>query len=166
MEEKQFITPHTSLAQLQEYFPNAYNFLIENVSYFQQIKNENILSAMKDSLNIAIISSYSQIPIHQLINKLREVEGEELSQDYSTSKPEWLIEANFAKILDARQIIMAGGHPLDQVMEEVNKLSKNQIFKLITPFAPEPLINVFKSQGCVVWVEEADENLFYTYIKK
>lgn len=166
MEEKQFITPNTTLAQLNEYFPNAYNFLIENVSYIKQINNENLLSAMANSLNIAIISSYLQIPIHQLINKLREVEGENVSQGHSTSKPEWLIEDNIAKSLDARQIIMAGGHPLDKVMEEVVKLSKNQIFKLITPFAPEPLIAVFKSQGCEVWVEEAADSLFITYIKK
>mgnify|MGYP000203412612 CR=1 FL=1 len=165
MEEQVFITPNTTLSQLKVNFPQAYNFVFDNVDYLSQIKNSNLISIMSDSINISMIAEYSKIPLHQLINKLREVSGVIINEVENNPRPQWLKSESISNSLDAREIIMNGGHPLDQVMEEVKKLDKNKIFELITPFAPDPLINIFRSQGFEVWVEQESVNLYKTYIK-
>jgi len=68
-----------------------------------------------------------------------------------------------AKTLDARPLLEAGQHPVNIVMEELSQLGPDQMFELITPFLPSPLIDMAKSSGFIAWTEEEMPGVFKTY---
>ena len=59
-----------------------------------------------------------------------------------------------------------GKHPVDLVMKELSLLEKGQIFELITPFFPAPLIDIAKSKGFLAWSEEKEKDFAKTYFAK
>ena len=62
-------------------------------------------------------------------------------------KPAWLTESQLAFSLDAREMLARGEHPLTKVMELSSGLLTGQIFELITPFLPQPLIDKVGAGG-------------------
>jgi len=81
-------------------------------------------------------------------------------------RPAWL-DTNRIKItLDARPILASGEHPLQRVMDECAKLQSGEIFEIITPFPPMPMIEKLTAMGFENWVEPAENGLFHTYFGK
>ena len=81
-------------------------------------------------------------------------------------KPIWLDPENIGKILDARPIIESGGHPLEQVMQDLASMENNKIYELITPFLPSPLLDVVKKKGYNIWSEEVEGTIVKNYFIK
>jgi hypothetical protein len=78
-------------------------------------------------------------------------------------KPAWLNAANIKQTLDAREILASGGHPLEQVLNEVSDLEQDEIYELITPFLPFPLIEKVKNIGFEAYSEEESGGLVRNY---
>jgi len=81
-------------------------------------------------------------------------------------KPSWLNEANIKQSLDAREILASGGHPLEQVMKEITDFKPGEIYELITPFSPDPLIEKVKILGFEAYSEQESSGLVRNYFLK
>jgi hypothetical protein len=81
-------------------------------------------------------------------------------------KPSWLNNANIKQSLDAREILASGGHPLEQVMQEIADFKTGEIYELVTPFSPAPLIDKVKNIGFEAYSEQESSGLVRNYFLK
>jgi hypothetical protein len=81
-------------------------------------------------------------------------------------KPSWLNEANIKQSLDAREILASGGHPLEQVIGEIAGFMPGDIYELITPFSPAPLIEKVKNLGFEAYSEQESSGIVRNYFLK
>jgi hypothetical protein len=94
------------------------------------------------------------------------LEGLEAGTPGHTEKPSWLQEEKIVKRLDARPVILQGGHPLGEVLNGVSDLKAGEIFELVTPFLPAPLIERVVAQGFDNWSDKKSEDHFINYFLK
>jgi uncharacterized protein (DUF2249 family) len=80
--------------------------------------------------------------------------------------PTWLDKTKIKVTLDARPILAAGEHPLQKVMEESAKLSAGEIYEIITPFPPMPMIDKLTAVGFESFSETDGNGLFHTYFRR
>jgi uncharacterized protein (DUF2249 family) len=81
-------------------------------------------------------------------------------------KPIWLQQGHVKITLDARPILAAGEHPLARVMEETKDLQSGDIYEMITPFTPVPLIEKAKALGFEAFSSEENPSEIHTYFYK
>ena len=84
----------------------------------------------------------------------------------SLEKPDWMDESKIVKTLDAREIVNNGGHPVGQVLKEVRDLKSGEIYEMIAPFLPAPLIDQVAEQGYKTWTIEPDPGFFRCFFYK
>ncbi len=80
--------------------------------------------------------------------------------------PAWLDKRNIKITLDARPILASGEHPLQRVMEECASLQPGEIYMIITPFPPTPMIEKLTALGYENFVENADNGIFHTFFTR
>jgi hypothetical protein len=172
MNEKMNITPETKIGKLLEYYPQLEDELISISPAYSKLKNPILRKTVGKVASLRQVAEVGEIPVADLINRLRKHVGicEEFVADNKTAKnaekPDWIKSDKTAKTLDARPIIESGGHPLEPVMKELAELENDQIYELITPFVPSPLLDVVRNKGYQVWSETAGDNLVKNYFVK
>ena len=80
--------------------------------------------------------------------------------------PDWLNKSNIKISLDARPLLAQGIHPLEQVQTECAALTAGQIFEIITPFPPTPMIEKMASAGFETYSAMENDGMFHTFFKK
>lgn len=81
-------------------------------------------------------------------------------------KPTWLDKADIKITLDARPILASGEHPLERVMREAGDLNPGEIYEIITPFPPMPMIEKLNAKGFESFSELEESALYHTYFFK
>lgn len=81
-------------------------------------------------------------------------------------KPLWFDTASITETMDAREMLKAGQHPLADVLSKTSALKQGQIFELITPFPPTPLIGKVVDNGCEAYVQSINNDEVHTYFLK
>lgn len=81
-------------------------------------------------------------------------------------KPTWLETANIKTTLDARPILASGEHPIERVISETTALKPGEIYEIITPFPPMPMIEKLKALGFENYSESDDAGLFHNFFLK
>jgi hypothetical protein len=66
-------------------------------------------------------------------------------------KPKWFLNSRIVKTLDAKPLLSQGIHPLDQVIAETASFASGDIFEIITPFVPHPMMEKMKDDGFSTW---------------
>lgn len=79
--------------------------------------------------------------------------------------PTWLNKSNIKISLDARPLLMQGIHPLEQVFQSTSDFKSGEIFEIITPFPPTPMIEKMEERGFATH-SEVNNGLFSTYFCK
>lgn len=79
--------------------------------------------------------------------------------------PAWLNKANIKKTLDARPLLASGIHPLEQVQGESSLLVAGEIYEIITPFPPFPMIEKMEAAGFDSFSDQIGGE-FHTYFLK
>jgi uncharacterized protein (DUF2249 family) len=80
--------------------------------------------------------------------------------------PDWLKTENIKITLDARPLLAQGIHPLEQVQQECAALQPGEIFEIITPFPPAPMIEKMTAAGFEVYSVAEDDGMVHTCFKK
>ena len=80
--------------------------------------------------------------------------------------PDWLDKTKIKITLDARPILAAGEHPLQRVVEESTKLAPGEIYEIITPFPPTPMIEKLTASGFQGFSETDPTGMFHTYFRR
>jgi hypothetical protein len=77
---------------------------------------------------------------------------------------EWTRPDAVVARLDARPILASGGHPLQQVLTEVERIGDGT-YELVTPFVPTPLIEKVRAIGYEAQTRQ-DGGTVYTYFRR
>jgi uncharacterized protein (DUF2249 family) len=166
------ITPRTKVYELLQSYPELEDTLIEMAPVFKKLKNPVLRRTIARVTTLQQAAQVGEIPVHSLVNTLRQkvgqdtLEGLEAGTAGHAEKPSWLQEASIVKRLDARPIIEQGGHPLGEVLEGVKELKPGEIYELITPFLPAPLIERVVAQGFDHYADKKAEDHFVSYFLK
>lgn len=168
MENKLVISPKTKVLQLIETYPELEDVLIEYVPAFKKLKNPVLRKTVAKIATLQQASVIGNVKIEELINTLRKAVGEDLisiedNDNYNTIKPEWFEESNILHSIDIREMLNRGEQPVNQVITELTNLSKGEIYKVISPFIPAPLIDKASSLEIKHWIDKKEEEVFEVY---
>lgn len=165
MTKKKYITPHTTIEELFTDFPEIKDSFFKFFPDYAKINNPALQSIMFKNTTIEQLCSKTGRNLPDTINTLRSFLGLEKINNIN-DEPDWLDKSKISKTLDARPIIMSGGHPIQDVTMAVQSLSEGEVFQLVTPFQPTPLIEMIGSQGFKTYCEKENDILYYTYFSK
>ncbi len=171
METKLIITPKTKVFDLLEAYPELEELLIDTIPTFKKLKNPLLRNTVAKITTLQQAAPIGNIKTEELINLLRKTVGQETMdsiQDtgFVTSKPAWYDEQKIVRTFDVREMLEAGEHPVNQVLADVKALNEGEIYAMIAPFLPAPLIEKAASLNARHWVDQVDDELFYIYFCK
>ncbi|PJA29033.1 MAG: hypothetical protein CO189_03630 [candidate division Zixibacteria bacterium CG_4_9_14_3_um_filter_46_8] len=166
------ITPETKVGKMLNAYPHLEEVLIKMAPAFSKLKNPVLRKTVGKVANLHQVAQMGNISLGLLINTLRkeagleQLDGVQLDESVQSDRPEWLDLSRIVNRLDARTIIEQGGHPMGQVMNDINQLKDDEIYELTTPFVPAPLVDMAKGRGFVAWSFEKGPELVKTYFKR
>lgn len=153
------ISPKTKVLQLIETWPQLEDVLIGYVPAFKKLKNPVLRKTVAKITTLQQAAAIGNVKVEDLVNRMRKEVGQELIGEsaesiYNTKRPHWMDENNVHKELDARKMLAAGEHPVNQVMADLKQLPAGKIYKLLAPFLPAPLIDKASSLSVEHWLNE------------
>jgi len=172
MEPTLYITPRTKVAELLKHYPELEDTLVAMTPAFEKLRNPVLRKTVARVTSLQNAAKIANISVTSMVNTLREKVGQEKMEGIEEngfdqkSAPSWFAEGKIVKNLDARPLIEAGDHPLGEVMKEIQDLKKGDIYELITPFLPAPMIERIMSMGYDKWTKKDSTDLYYTYFYK
>ncbi len=165
------ISPETKIGALLDRFPNLEKTLFEIAPEFKKLRNPILRKTIARVTSLRQASTVAKIPLADMINKLRNEAGiqEEFMSDEDTvslSKeiPSWFLTTRIVQSLDARPMLEKGEQPLNKVFSDCKNLEAGDIYELITPFLPAPLIDTAKEKEYLTWSKKEGEGVFKTYL--
>lgn len=166
------ILPETKIGALLERFPQLEKVLLEMAPQFKQLHSPILRRTVGKVASLSQAAAIGKVPLTDMINTLRreagfqEVFSTALEEDVTSEEaPGWFNESQIVKTLDARPLLAAGEQPIQRVLQEVKMLSEGEIYALITPFIPAPLIEAAQNQGYQVWENEAEPGVYKTFFR-
>jgi uncharacterized protein (DUF2249 family) len=155
------ITPETKVGALLKNFPQLEETLLKLSPEFKKLRNPILRKTIARVATLRQVAAVGKISLAEMINRLREaagVEGRMGADDAevpaSKGKPSWFAVAKIVKSLDARPLLERGEQPMNRVFLDCKKLHSGEIYELIAPFLPSPLIAEAEKQGYSVWTRE------------
>jgi uncharacterized protein (DUF2249 family) len=164
------ITPETKISVLLDEFPELQADLEDLVPEFKKLRNPILRKTIARITTLRQAASIGKLPLAELINTLRSSVGakahfkNEVGNESENDKaPAWFTPERIVKTLDARPMLEKGEHPVQTVLQECRLLKSGEIFELITPFLPAPLMDKAREQGCYTWSMENNRGVVNTY---
>jgi uncharacterized protein (DUF2249 family) len=165
------ITPETKISKLLEEFPQLEEVLIEMAPEFKKLRNPILRKTIARVASLRQVAGVGGVSLSEMINRLRKEAGiqemfisDEVLEMASKDCPSWFSSSRIVQSLDARPMLDAGEQPISRVFNECKNLKKGEIFELITPFVPVPLIEEAKRRGYLVWVDREGDDKVKTYL--
>jgi hypothetical protein len=169
--QKLIISPKTKVLQLIETYPQLEDVLINYVPAFKKLKNPILRKTVARIATLQQAATVGNVKVEDLINLLRKKVGQDTIElaneiNYNTKQPDWFVMSRVTSELDVREMLNAGEQPVNKVVSDLNHLKENDIYKLIAPFIPAPLIDKALSLEIDHWIKKESEELFIVYFKK
>lgn len=170
--DKFIITPKTKVGELLEKFPELEDALIEIAPTFKKLKNPVLRKTIAKITSLEQAAAVAGIGVEKIVNKMRQLAGQDdmdihvAPANSPTGKPDWLDESKVVKTHNALDEISRGEHPLGAVMGWINHAESGQIYLLISPFYPAPLLDKAGELGCSIWSDKKSDELYNNYILK
>ncbi len=166
------ITPSTKVNDLLDVYPELEETLIGIAPPFKKLKNPFIRKSVARVATIKHISSVGNVPLNELINKLRKAIGQPATNDfyedenYFSNKPEWFSADKISLSMNEEKLEDKDKMTLVTILQEARNVKKGEIIELITSFIPAPGIDRMKSKGYSVWTVKEDDDLIKSYFLK
>ena len=165
------ITPKTKVAELLDRYPDLEETLISYTPAFKKLKNPVLRKTIARITTLQQASSIAGVKVEELVNALRKKAGQdtmEINEErgYNHKKPGWFNNDNITIHFDARQMLDAGEHPVNQVMADLKGMKNGEIYELRAPFLPAPLIDKAASIKFQHWAVAKGETDFIIYYCK
>jgi hypothetical protein len=169
------ITPDAKLGALLERWPVFEQVLIDMSPHFRALRNPVLRRTVARVATLRQVSSVSGVALGTLIARLRSAAGLEAAGAPGTegeavaepsTPPSWLAAARVTHRHDARAAIEAGEHPLPQVMRDLGGLGEGDVYELITPFVPAPLLDMAREKGFLGHSVREAETVVRTYFRR
>lgn len=166
------ITPDTKVGEMLDAFPFLEEKLIAIAPVFTKLRNPVLRKTIAKVTSLRQAATVGQVPVSRLINELRMAAGQP-ADDSSSGMESWKPASEYSdenvtpvEVYDAREDLENGVHPGAKVAAAVSKLDPGQVYLLITPFVPAPLIDKMTDKGNKVWTKQTSSDRFETYIRK
>ena len=118
------------------------------------------------------ISSVGNVPLNELLNKIRESIGQETKiesyedENYFLNQPDWFSTDKIALSINEDKVLEKDKMTLVIILEKARDVKKGEIIELITSFLPAPGIDVLKSKGYSVWTKKESDDIIKSYFLK
>lgn len=153
-EQKLLITPKTKVGELLDHFPQLEAVLLRLSPAFASLKNPILRRTVAKVASLQQAAAIGGMKVEELVNQLRLEVGQELlfgggadSEYLVKEPPAWFDESKIAVRFDAREIIQSGGSPMNRILDETKTLKEGEIYELVTPFVPAPIIDMLRQKG-------------------
>ncbi len=165
------ILPATKVGELLESYPELEEKLIEIAPPFKRLKNKMLRRTVAKVTTLKQAAKVGNVPLSELINKLRVEAGQieiEIDDEKSVAapRPDWVKQENIVKIYNAISDLQSGKQPITKVTKDLQSLKEGEVYLLITPFLPAPLIKIFEEKGYEVYSATINPGHFHTFIRK
>jgi hypothetical protein len=162
------ITPKTKVAELLDTYPQLEQPLIGYVPAFEKLKNPVLRRTIARITSLQQAAGIGGVKVEDLINHLRQAVGQDgftggEAAAYTREQPAWFSEARVVGGLDAASMLAAGEHPINQAIADLQALAPGDIYKLVAPFVPAPLVDKASSLGLSHWVTKQGDREYVTY---
>lgn len=170
-DKKLDITPQTKIGALLEDYPQLEATLISVAPAFKKLQNPLLRKTVAKLTSIEQAARIGGINVGELVTRLRQEVGQcsacELAsvsgaKTATNEPPDWFVSERIVDSLDVRPLIEKGEHPIGKVFGILGQLGPGEIFELITPFEPAPIIDQATAKGFGVWCHQDGEALFRT----
>ena len=171
MADQPHITPDSKIGELLERWPALEAVLLEISPHFRALQNPVLRRTVAKVATLRQVALVSGVPLGTLLEKLRAGAGLPplaVSADDAAApaaRPAW-IPAEPARRNDARAAIAAGEHPMPQVLADLAALGDGQVYELVTPFVPAPLLDLARAKGFESWSLIETGELARTWFRK
>jgi len=166
------ITPTTRVNDLLNLYPEIEETLIDIAPPFKKLKNKFLRKSVAKVATLKHISSVGNVPLNELINKLREAVGQSKTnvfyedENYFSDKPEWFSADKISLSINEENIEDKNKMTLVTILQEARKVKKGEIIELTTTFLPAPGIDRMKEKGYSVWIVKEEDSLIKSYFLK
>jgi hypothetical protein len=162
------ITPDAVLAAVLEAYPMLATLVAELVPSFGKLTSPSLRQIAARTLTLEQAAATANISIPQFIMQLRKAAGlpDVVAAPTLNGAPEWVRSSQVTETLDARPMLAQSLHPKAIVEQKFSALQSGQIFLLITPFVPGPLIELGRANGLTTWTRQGEAGRFETYFGK
>jgi hypothetical protein len=168
------ITPDTKVGELLKLYPELEDLLVGMSPSFRALKNPVLRRTVAKIATLRQVAKVGNLALGTVIGRLREAAGqapatpeaEGAEDEGGGARPAWATAARVTRSWDARAVIEDGGHPLERVTKEVRDLRGEEVYELVTPFVPAPLIDVMRQQGLVAYAFLEAPELCRTYFRR
>jgi TusA-related sulfurtransferase len=166
------ILPSTTVHELLTAYPELEEKLIGIAPPFKKLQNPLLRKSIAKVATIKNISSVGNIPLEELVNKLREEVGQFESNEsfedekYFSSEPSWFSIDKVSNSIVEEEVEDSDKMTVVTVLREARKLRRGEIIELITTFLPAPGIDIMRSKGYSVWTTKDEGNTIRTYFLK
>ena len=169
IKDELIITPKTKVYDILTTYPQLETELINYIPAFEKLKNPILRKTVAKITNLQQAAEIGDTNVVELVNHLRKQIGQSADdiqttdEEYNYSKPAWFDEEKQVSTLDVHQMLAEGDHPVAQVIEDLKKLKHDEIYKVIAPFLPIPLIDKASGLEFSHWIDKESESLFNIY---
>jgi hypothetical protein len=166
------ITPDSKLGVLLDRWPGLEDVLLEISPHFRALKNPVLRRTVAKVATLRQVSKVSGVALGVLVERLRAGAGlpsVAFSEDGAgdpAERPAWAVDSAVTRRHDARSAIEAGEHPMPRVMADLAELAAGDVYELVTPFVPAPLVDLAREKGFAAFSAAVDEGLVRTYFRR
>ncbi len=167
------ITPQTRVADLLKAFPQLEDVLVEIAPAFKKLRNPVLRKTVAKVTSLAQAARVGNVSVIELVRRLRrevnqpDYEEEAPSDErFPEQAPDWFDPGRIVQSLDARPMIDTGEQPIGRVLHDLGSLNDQEIYELITPFEPAPLIDKARERRFRVWSRREGGTEFHTFFCK
>ena len=162
------IAPKTKVAELIDAYPQLEQVLIGYVPAFEKLRNPLLRKTVARITTLQQAATIGGVNVEDLINHLRKEVGQDdfsgtVAATYTTERPGWFSAARVVAELDARGMLAEGEQPVNQVIADLQALDPGDIYRLVAPFMPAPLVDKASSLGISHWVTHKDDQEVVVY---
>jgi hypothetical protein len=170
------ITPDSRVGELLDRWPQLEAVLLELSPRYRALENPVLRRTVAKVATLRQVSKVGGVPLATLVGRLREAvglaplavtDGEPGAQgEPGAERPPWATAPAVTRRHDARAAIEAGEHPLPKVMADLAALAAGDVYELVTPFVPAPLIDLAREKGFASFSVSEGDALVRTYLRR
>lgn len=161
------ITPETKIGDVLAGRPGLESILLSRSPSYARIQQPALRASLLRNTTLTQMAQADGLAIGSLVAELRRAAGMETDPTSGSAgeRPEWADTDHATRSFDARAIIESGGHPLDRVLGGVSGLAPGEVYELITPFLPGPLIQLVQKRGFDAYTSTEHPGECHTYFR-
>ncbi len=163
------ITPKTRVGELLDTYPELEPILMELAPAFKKLQNPVLRRTVGKVATLQQAAALGKVSLSEIINTLRMEVGQALFDETGMAsniiedEPDWFNDEKITVRFDATPVINAGQNPMQDILKNLDKISREEIFLLITPFIPAPIIEIIGKKGYTHYCLKIDDVVFHTY---